>query len=229
MTLEAACEQLAEKQEIIDNFKYFQKENLPQIFANWYKKIVEGGNRAFAIQRSEDFLRVIGCERLAAPSSDKTDITMQIHDIQTGYSPVCGFSIKSEIGNAPTLINATGATNFVYEVEGLDDEQIDSINAIDTKTKHNHLDLLFVKSGTQGKGIGKAIWFAIEKLYPDTKIWETCTPYFEKRNIHFYVNVCGFHITEFFNEKHPMPDTPDDFIGDGNERMFAFKKVMQKI
>ena len=100
-----------------------------------YDKIAEGGNRAFAIEQSEEFLKEIGCARLAAPSSDKTDITMQIHDIQTGYSPVCGFSIKSEIGNAPTLINATGATNFIYEVEGLDDEQIDSINAIDTKTK----------------------------------------------------------------------------------------------
>ena len=92
--------------------------------------------------------------------------------------------------------------------------------------QHNHLDLLYVKSGVQGKGIGKSIWYAVEKLYPDTKVWETCTPYFEKRNIHFYVNVCGFHITEFFNEKHPMPDTPDDFIGDGNEGMFAFQKVM---
>ncbi|MBR4867798.1 MAG: HpaII family restriction endonuclease, partial [Clostridia bacterium] len=68
-------------------------------------------------------------------SSDKTDISMQIYDINTGYSPVCGFSIKSEIGNAPTLINATGATNFIYEVEGLSDEQIESINAIDTRTK----------------------------------------------------------------------------------------------
>ena len=38
------------------------------------------------------------------------------------------------------------------------------------------------------------------------------------------MNVCGFHITEFFNEKHPMPDTPDDFVGDGNEGMFAFMK-----
>ena len=63
--------------------------------------------------------------------------------------------------------------------------------------------------------------------YPNTKVWETCTPYFDKRNIHFYVNVCGFHITEFFNEKHPMPDTPDDFVGDGNEGMFAFKKQMR--
>ena len=49
----------------------------------------------------------------------------------------------------------------------------------------------------------------------------------DKRNIHFYVNVCGFHITEFFNEKHPMPDTPDDFVGDGNEGMFEFKKQMR--
>lgn len=100
-----------------------------------YDKIVEGGNRAFAIEKTEEFLKDIGCERLAAPSSDKTDISMQIYDINTGYSPVCGFSIKSEIGNAPTLINATGATNFIYEVEGLSDEQIDSINAIDTRTK----------------------------------------------------------------------------------------------
>ena len=100
-----------------------------------YDKIVEGGNRAFAIEHTETFLRVIGCERLAAPSNEKTDISMQIYDINTGYSPVCGFSIKSEIGNAPTLINATGATNFIYEVIGISDEQIRSINAIETRTK----------------------------------------------------------------------------------------------
>ena len=97
---------------------------------------------------------------------------------------------------------------------------------IDPATCHNHLDLLYVKSEAQSKGLGKAIWFEIEKKYPDTKVWETCTPYFERRNIHFYVNICGFHITEFFNEKHPMEDCPDDFIGDGNKGMFGFKKVM---
>lgn len=97
---------------------------------------------------------------------------------------------------------------------------------IDEGTQHNHLDLLFVKYGIQSRGIGKAIWFEIEKLYPKTKVWKTCTPYFEKRNIHFYVNVCGFHITEFFNEKHPMKDASDGFIGDGNEGMFEFQKQM---
>ena len=50
-----------------------------------YDKIVEGGNRAFAIEQTEAFLKDIGCERLAAPSSDKTDISMQIYGINTGY------------------------------------------------------------------------------------------------------------------------------------------------
>lgn len=100
-----------------------------------YLQILNGTNRAFSIEETENFMGEIHCSRLAAPSSDKTDITMQIHDIQTGYSPVCGFSIKSEVGNPPTLINATGATNFIYEVTGLNDEQINSINAIETRTK----------------------------------------------------------------------------------------------
>ena len=122
-------------------------------------------------------------------------------------------------------LNGKGAAAYKAVVDG---EIVGgAIVAIDEKTNHNHLDLLYVKCGTQGKGIGKAIWFEIEKRYPDTKVWETCTPYFEKRNLHFYVNVCGFHITEFFNEKHPMEDVPDDFVGDGNEGMFKFEKVMQ--
>lgn len=28
------------------------------------------------------------------------------------------------------------------------------------------------------------------------------------------------------NEKHPMPDTSDDFVGDDKEGMFGFKKQM---
>ena len=51
-----------------------------------------------------------------------------------------------------------------------------AIVVIDEKTKHNHLDLLYVKHGIQGKGIGKKIWFMLEKLYPDTKVWEKKYP-----------------------------------------------------
>ena len=97
---------------------------------------------------------------------------------------------------------------------------------IDEKTQHNHLHLLYVKCGTHSKGIGKAMWDEIERLHPKTKVWETCTPCFERRNIHFYVNKCGFHIVEFLNEKNPGSDMPEDFIGDGGQGMFVFRKQM---
>ena len=60
------------------------------------------------------------------------------------------------------------------------------------------------------KGIGYAAWNAVEQLHPEVKVLETVTPYFEKRNIHFYVNRCGFHIVEFYNSHHPDSNHPEE-------------------
>ena len=92
------------------------------------------------------------------------------------------------------------------------------------------LDLLFVSPKAHSKGIGYAAWCAVERLYPEVTVWETVTPYFEKRNIHFYVNRCRFHIVEFYNSQHPDPNDPDtaeqidDQFPDG---MFRFEKRMK--
>lgn len=94
---------------------------------------------------------------------------------------------------------------------------------INVKGQKGDLDLLFVLPKQHSKGIGYSAWCAVEKLHPEVKIWETMTPYFEKRNIHFYVNRCGFHIVEFFNDHHKMPDMPDDEF-DG---MFRFEKIIR--
>ncbi|MCR4622876.1 MAG: GNAT family N-acetyltransferase [Clostridiales bacterium] len=92
------------------------------------------------------------------------------------------------------------------------------------------LELLFVSPRAHSKGIGYAAWRAVERLHPEVAVWETVTPYFEKRNIHFYVNRCGFHIVEFYNSHHPDPNDPDA----GNEAderfpdgMFRFEKRMK--
>lgn len=91
-----------------------------------------------------------------------------------------------------------------------------------------NLDLLFVSSKAHSKGIGYAAWCEVEKLHPEVTVWETVTPYFEKRNIHFYVNRCGFHIVEFYNSHHPDPNDPDDKMGEPDnkfpEGMFRFEK-----
>lgn len=122
-------------------------------------------------------------------------------------------------------LNAEGAAAYKAVVDG---EMVGgAIVVIDEKTQRNSLDFLFVKYGVQSRGIGKAIWFALERLYPETKVWVTCTPYFDKRNIHFYVNVCKFHIVEFFNEKHPDPHDPQDFGDGGSDGMFEFEKQMK--
>ena len=98
-------------------------------------------------------------------------------------------------------LSAPGAAAYEAVADGI--PVGGAVVVIDEKTQYNHLDFLYVKVGVQSKGIGQAIWQALEKLYPETKVWETYTPYFEKRNIHFYVNRCGFHIVEFFNKPHP--------------------------
>ena len=104
---------------------------------------------------------------------------------------------------------------------------------IDEETQRNELELLFVNPEAHSKGIGQAAWREVERLYPETRVWETCTPYFETRNIHFYVNKCGFHIVEFFNSHHPDPRDPEtgeenDYEGDGGgDGMFRFEKRMR--
>lgn len=94
------------------------------------KAISIGGSRAFSIEKTEQFMKEICCDKVVAPSSDKTDITMQVKDVQTGFSPYCGFSIKSELGSAPTLLNASGATNFVYTLNNIDQSDADYVNGI---------------------------------------------------------------------------------------------------
>lgn len=101
---------------------------------------------------------------------------------------------------------------------------------IKVKDIHGDLELLFVSPDAHSRGIGYATWCEVEKLYPEVKVWETVTPYFEKRNIHFYVNRCGFHIVEYYNSYHPNLNNLDainDRVEDNSGGMFRFEKRMK--
>lgn len=71
---------------------------------------------AFSIVNTQSFMDKILCYKLAAPATNKSDMTIKILDINTGYSPTVGFSIKSELGSSPTLLNAGQTTNFIYKI-----------------------------------------------------------------------------------------------------------------
>lgn len=99
---------------------------------------------------------------------------------------------------------------------------------LDQQHAKGELEILFVNPEAHSKGIGQTAWKAVEAMHPEIRVWETMTPYFEKRNIHFYVNRLGFHIVEFWNKYQHGPAVPDDIEENWSEddEMFVFRKFM---
>lgn len=88
---------------------------------------------AFEVPETIEFLESIKITKLKAKSNDKRDITLMVHDINTGMNPILGFSIKSYLGNSSTIINASGKTNFIFSIENkenLTEEEISRINSL---------------------------------------------------------------------------------------------------
>lgn len=109
----------------------------------------------------------------------------------------------------------------------LDGEAVGGV-VIRVEGERGELELLFVSPRIHSRGVGYAAWRAVERLHPEVKVWETVTPYFERRNIHFYVNRCGFHIVEFFNRHHSDPNDPDGpSEDDALAGMFRFEKRIE--
>lgn len=93
---------------------------------------------------------------------------------------------------------------------------------INVKDGKGELDIFFVDPSRHSKGIGQAAWKEIERVHSDVKVWETITPYFEQRNIHFYVNKLSFHIVEFYTKFLKDKDMPE-----GMDGMFRFQKIIK--
>lgn len=99
-----------------------------------------------------------------------------------------------------------GAAAFMATVDG--QMAGGAIVVVDEAKAEGELAFLYVHPDYQGRKLGQAIWAKIEETYPAVKLWQTYTPYFEKRNIHFYINCCGFHAVEFYGPQHPELDSP---------------------
>ena len=114
--------------------------------ASLLEEIKSAKKSAFEIHASEAFMSTIVCTKLKAPSKDKADFHIVIHDLRTNMTPLLGFSIKSQLGSASTLLNAGATTNITYTICGknLSDEKIAEINSIDS-----HLERM-AEIGKQG-------------------------------------------------------------------------------
>jgi type II restriction enzyme len=77
----------------------------------------KASGRSFSFPAIELFINSIDVKSLAALKTDKADIRVVVHDMNTGLKPTLGFSIKSMIGKDSTLFNPAAGTNFIFKIE----------------------------------------------------------------------------------------------------------------
>jgi type II restriction enzyme len=78
---------------------------------------VKNDGRAFPLEAGSEMMQILQKEIIKASSYDKKDLDLVVLDIKTNQpSPEVGFSIKSQLGSPSTLVNASRATNFIYEI-----------------------------------------------------------------------------------------------------------------
>ncbi len=130
------------KTEIKIKNKNSKEEKTIEISSILNEKILEiltqsviDGKKTFTIPAFDIIQEQLGIDAIkGGTSSQKADIILDISNKEIDAKNE-GFGIKSYLGSKPTLLNASGNTNFIFEVKGINCSKMDKINEIDTKTK----------------------------------------------------------------------------------------------
>ena len=98
---------------------------------------IKANHGSFNLPHIEEFMHSIHCHSLKANSNEKADIKLVLHDPRTKINSLIGFSIKSQLGNPSTLLNASQATNFIFRIQNgsLSENEIQAINQINSRRK----------------------------------------------------------------------------------------------
>ncbi|MBQ7624908.1 MAG: HpaII family restriction endonuclease, partial [Clostridia bacterium] len=135
-----------------------------------FDKIFAGapGESAFEIPKIQPFMDELHITKVKASSLEKVDMEMQIHDFHTGFSPKVGFSIKSDVGSAPTLLNSGKNTRFRYHIKGLTQAQMQEVNSIDKSVSKEYMKDRFKKLSEYAESI--KFEKVIDETYEDNLI-----------------------------------------------------------
>ncbi|MCK5536361.1 MAG: HpaII family restriction endonuclease [Thiomargarita sp.] len=97
--------------------------------------LIRSGSKTFNIPEFDIIQDKLGISITKGGSSNqKADIVLGINNNQISKEDE-GFGIKSYLGSKPTLLNASGNTNFIFEILNLQPNNIDNVNSINTRTK----------------------------------------------------------------------------------------------
>jgi DNA (cytosine-5)-methyltransferase 1 len=98
-----------------------------------FETIKTASGSSFEMAPFAEIMTIFDIQKFKGTSSEKADLKIGFEYKDTAYhlDPI---GIKSYAGSPPTLLNASSATNFIYEVIGFNGS-IDEVNAIDGSSK----------------------------------------------------------------------------------------------
>jgi hypothetical protein len=80
-----------------------------------FQKISSSSSTTFSFNELDTIWTKFFNPQIKATRSEKSDIKLEILDTSTQLKSIKGFSIKSNLGGATSLLNASQSTNFLYE------------------------------------------------------------------------------------------------------------------
>lgn len=96
---------------------------------------IKAGNASatFSIPEADELMAEFLMTKIKASPDSKADLVAVVKD-KIASRQQLGFSIKSQVGNPATLLNSSGQTNFVYQVEDFNGD-ISDVNSIESRSK----------------------------------------------------------------------------------------------
>jgi type II restriction enzyme len=153
--------------------KKFDTDSLKEKTLRIFERIKNEKSRSFNIPEAQKLMTDLLCTKVKASNAKKADLVAIIYDRISKTMPMLGFSIKSMVGGASTLLNPGQTTNFIYEIKGFGGS-IEEINSIQTKAQIRDR----VKKISKQGGIFEYAGVSNEQFESNMKMIDTALPEF---------------------------------------------------
>ena len=187
------------------------------------KNLIINLDKPFTIPEFDDIRKKLSLDKIkGGTSSQKSDIVLDIKNDEIDAQNE-GFGIKSFLGNSPTLLNASGSTNFIFRVDGFDNSKINEVNEIETRTKLIDRILFIEKFGGELNYIGAER----ETIEHNLKISDSLMPIIIGHLLLSFYKKRISNISEIVDEIHNTGDLNKDInYGDKNSLIIKIKRLL---
>lgn len=121
-----------------EKIRSYTKKEIDKCRNELYQKIITNTSvsSSFSLESIEKFLEEFSLgQAIKAKNVSKEDIEIIAYDNNRKNNCNLKYSIKSSLGSPATLLNSSNHTNFKYKIIGMNDNLMEEVNSVDTRTK----------------------------------------------------------------------------------------------